>query len=100
MGAYKLKLHIRWRWEPKKLHIRMASKHISSNLNGWKWDLRYICGLVKERLEFSEMVEEIDQTNIVLIPKVDAPSCIKVCRLISLCDVSFKIITCRYWLTD
>ena len=38
-------------------------------------------------------LEAINDTHLVLIPKVDNPTCLKEFRPIALCNVSFKVVT-------
>lgn len=52
-----------------------------------------ICKLVKEAFNDPKSISIINHTNIVLMPKVDNPTTLKEMRLISLCNVSFKILT-------
>lgn len=52
-----------------------------------------ICKLVKEAFSDPKSISIINHTNIVLMPKVDNPTTLKEMRPISLCNVSFKILT-------
>ncbi|XP_028778309.1 uncharacterized protein LOC114734823 [Neltuma alba] len=52
-----------------------------------------ICDFVKRAFENPQVIKEINQTNIVLVPKVENPTTLKEMRPISLCNVSYKIIT-------
>lgn len=51
------------------------------------------CNLVLEIFNNPEKVKDINETLITLIPKVDPVVCIKNFRPISLCNVSYKVIT-------
>lgn len=52
-----------------------------------------VCSLVKESFRCPTKVEEINETLIMLIPKVNNPSHLKQFKPISLCNVVYKIIT-------
>lgn len=52
-----------------------------------------VCRFVKEVLMGNSSVESINRTFLVLIPKVEKPESLNQMRPISLCNVSYKIIT-------
>lgn len=59
----------------------------------WNFIGHKIFALVQEFFSKPKVVKEVNQTNIVLIPKVEHPTFLKEFRPISLCNMSFKIIT-------
>ncbi|XP_028761232.1 uncharacterized protein LOC114719845 [Neltuma alba] len=52
-----------------------------------------VCRLIKDLFENPASIGCINQTNLVLIPKIEHPSRLKDFRPISLCNVCFKILT-------
>lgn len=48
---------------------------------------------MQEFFEKSELLHNLNATNIVLIPKVDNPSKVNQFKLISLCNVIYKLIS-------
>ena len=52
-----------------------------------------VCSVVKEAFNHPERIRDINETLLVLIPKVDHPDQLKDFRPISLCNVIYKIIT-------
>lgn len=60
-----------------------------------QWSIvgQQVCALVKEIFANPSKAEDINQTSIVLIPKVENPTNIRDFRPISLCNTSFKIIS-------
>lgn len=52
-----------------------------------------VCDLVRDIFNNPTQVASLNETNLVLIPKVDQPEVIKDFRPISLCNVSSKILT-------
>lgn len=52
-----------------------------------------VCNLVESIFEDLSRVQAINDTNIALIPKVDHPESLQEFRPISLCNVSYKVVT-------
>lgn len=52
-----------------------------------------VCNLVESIFEDLSRVQAINDTNIALIPKVDHPESLQKFRPISLCNVSYKVVT-------
>lgn len=52
-----------------------------------------VCDFVKQVFEEPSKISSVNQTHIVLIPKVEYPESLKDLRPISLCNVSLKIVT-------
>lgn len=52
-----------------------------------------VCNLVESIFEDLSKVQAINDTNIALIPKVDHPESLQEFRPISLCNVSYKVVT-------
>lgn len=52
-----------------------------------------VCAMVKNFFDEPHRINTLNKTNIVLIPKGDKPETVKDFRPISLCNVSYKIIT-------
>ena len=52
-----------------------------------------VCAMVSNIFNFPEKVRDINQTFISLIPKVAHPESVKHFRLISLCNVIYKVVT-------
>ncbi|KAE8661412.1 hypothetical protein F3Y22_tig00113725pilonHSYRG00162 [Hibiscus syriacus] len=59
------------------------------------WDTvgEKVCQLVKQCINEGQLIEGINRTSLVLIPKVDNPETINQFRPINLCQVIYKIIT-------
>ncbi|WJX67493.1 hypothetical protein P8452_51955 [Trifolium repens] len=60
-----------------------------------QWDIvgPKVCEVVREAFSNPEKIHSINETLLVLIPKVEGPSSLKQFRLISLCNVIYKTIT-------
>ena len=54
---------------------------------------RSLCNMVKQTFQESELPHGINNTLIQLIPKVPSPQSITQFRPISLCNVTYKVIT-------
>ena len=52
-----------------------------------------VCNFVKNAFINPGMIEEVNKTLLVLIPKVECPKVIKQFRPISLCNVIYKVVT-------
>lgn len=52
-----------------------------------------VCNLVKQSFNDNSILNEIKMTLIVLIPRVDQPSSLKMYRPVSLCRMIYKTIT-------
>lgn len=59
----------------------------------WEWVGDSVFNLIADIFAHPQKVKEINETLICLIPKIDDPSNIKHFRPISLCNVSYKIVT-------
>lgn len=59
------------------------------------WDLagEDVCKVVSQAFELATMENKLMETLVALIPKADSPSSVKELRLISLCNVTYKLIT-------
>jgi hypothetical protein len=60
--------------------------------NSWQTLQREVCRAVLDFLNFDVFIEDINATNIALIPKVSNPTRITEFRPISLCNVIYKLI--------
>ncbi|KAL4297847.1 hypothetical protein GQ457_12G017420 [Hibiscus cannabinus] len=71
---------------PDGLHAHFFQKnwHIVGNS---------VCSMVQHVFASSDIDHELNLTTLVLIPKVQSPSCFKYFRPISLCSVLYKLIT-------
>ena len=52
-----------------------------------------VCDFIEECFVNHSVLSRINQSRIVLVPKIDNPTTLRDFRPISLCNVSFKIIT-------
>lgn len=59
-----------------------------------QWDIvgKLVCDVVKDAFSNLSSIEDINETLLVFIPKVDCPKTLKDIRPISLCNVIYKII--------
>lgn len=67
--------------------------HVTFFQNSWDTVGETICNFVKSCFSDSNIIESVNDTVLVLIPKVKALESIRKLRPISLCNIIFKIIT-------
>lgn len=73
--------------------LRQDGVHASFYQNCWETVGTSVCNIVKDFFANNSSIRLINHTNIVLIPKVDNPEIVSNYRPISICNVSYKIIT-------
>ncbi|XP_061366310.1 uncharacterized protein LOC133309544 [Gastrolobium bilobum] len=60
-----------------------------------QWHLvgKSVCELIRSIFDDPRKIQLVNQTHLCLIPKVDNPECVRDFKPISLCNVSYKIVT-------